>query len=367
MNKKTKKTTTQTVKKKKSLTNTSISKEERKAALRQNTEENIINKEKSGFSGPRLLNLSKVDNVKFFTPRKGENLIDIIPYIVKTKKHPKGISPGYEAYLLDVFVHKFVGPSNGTFLCLKQTYGKPCPICEERASLEEQGADKKEIEALYPTRRALYNVRDLLSEDDPDEIMIWDVSYFLFEKEILEEAETAPNGEYVAFADTEEGKSISFRAVPKLFKGNPFFVYKKIDFEDREASYDDSILEQTFSLDELLVIPSYEEVREAFLGVGLDEEEEDENHEENECAENEEDYDEEDEEDDKQEDDDDEEEIEEEVIIPKKRKEKNIEKEKKQKTKKCPNGFSFGEEWDEWEDCSDCELWKECGDSQEAQ
>ena len=131
-----------------------ISKEERRKALADRQKQNAKNKDSGGVRGKQILNLSDYDDVAWFKPTKGTNRIDIIPYTVSSDNHPQGIKQGFEDYVLDLWVHRRIGPTEDSFVCLKRTYGKPCPICEEMAILmQEDKPNKKMIQSLKPSRR----------------------------------------------------------------------------------------------------------------------------------------------------------------------------------------------------------------------
>ena len=70
--------------------------------------------------------------VTFFSPTEGKHRINIIPYTIKSKNHPlvkRGEAEiGEQDYIMDFYVHRGVGPAEKSVLCLKNTYGKPCPI-----------------------------------------------------------------------------------------------------------------------------------------------------------------------------------------------------------------------------------------------
>lgn len=319
-----------------------ITAEQRRKALRDRTKTNVKNKDKGGRNGRRVLDFSKVGEVNFYKPEEGTNKIDIIPYIIKTDNHPQreeaGMEKGYEDYLLDIWVHSFVGPMEESFLCLKKTFGKPCPICEEAALMRKNGEDEDEVKALKPSRRVFYNVIDV---DDRDKgIQIFESSHYLFEKELLEEAESNGDGEIITFADIEEGSTIAFRAAEETGGKYKYLKFKSFKFKERKENYEEDILEESYSLDELMVIPVYEDVHNAFHGIADDE---------SENSSDEPDDESDDEPDDKDED-------------PPKRKRGN---KKEGKKNKCPEGYKFGEDVDDYKECKKCELWDECVDANE--
>lgn len=243
-----------------------LSREERRKALKNKTRDNFENRESDG--GKRLLSYDSIPENRrptFFSPKGKEFYnIDIIPFLVKTDKLLRD-KPGEEAYVLDIWTHRFMGPSKKDHvICLARTFNKPCPICEERDMLSKTGGDPDDISALEPKRRTIYNVIDLGSKDQ--KIQLWDISYFLFEKPLLAAAQISAT-EIITFADLEDGKTIKFQADEKsMGSGKPFVSPAGIGFRDREP-YDDSILDESYSLDEMLVVPSYEEVAKIFKGI----------------------------------------------------------------------------------------------------
>ena len=388
---------------------------ERRAALRARTESNYKNRESYGRSGVRLLDLSDYPNISVFKPKDGKkHKIDIIPWIIQTENHPQGMEPGLEDYVLDIWVHYGVGTMESTYICLERTFGKPCPICEERKAMkEDEDADEKEIRNLVPKHRAIYNLIDL--DDEGKGVQLFNVSHWNFEKELTEEAKTAED-ETVVFSDLNKGRTIKFRANEVQRKGyKPFFEFKSFGFEERDP-IDESILDEAVPLDVVVHIPTYEEVKAAFLNLSMDDgddnprkiskageitDEEDEDEEETPKSnkrKSKKDKPKEIEPEDPTDDDDDEEEEEEETSLEdmtrgelkkyiKENKlgikvtrgmstedivkeinnilvgaEEEEEDDDDDEKPKCPYGYEFGDDWDEYPKCKKCKKNKECGD-----
>ena len=366
--------------------------------------------ESKGSSGGKagVMDWKKVDGeVQFFSPAEGRNRINIIPYTIKSKNHPlvkKGeFEVGDKDYVMDIFVHRGVGPSEASVLCLKNTYGKPCPICEQSALLRKQGKED-EAGALKPSRRVFYNVQDL---KNPDVLKVFEASHYLFEKELIDEARDDEEGGFVDFADEESGKEIKFRCSKTSKGGFEFNEFKSFSFEDRDENIPDELLESAISFDEIMNVPTYEEAEKILYGRDEDDDSEDEEEDEvpakksskkavakdedDDDADDEEepapkktakkkpaveeddedeDLDEDDEEEEKpakkpakkskvvEEDDDDEQEDEDDEPPAKKPSEK--EKDCGGDCKKCPFGHKFGEDTDEFDDCDDCDVWDKC-------
>ena len=363
----------------------------------------MINKKKSGFakryqasydskeSGTPakagVMNWKKVEgDVIFFSPIEGKNRINIIPYTIKTKNHPlvkRGeFEVGEKDYVMDIFTHRGVGPSEATVLCLKSTFGKPCPICEQSALLRKQGKEK-EANELKPSRRVFYNVQDM---KEPDKLKVFETSHYLFEKELIDEARDDDEGGFVDFADPVDGKEIKFRA-SEVQKGQmKYKEFKSFAFENRDEEISDELLESAISFDEIMNVPTYEEVEKILFGQDDDEEDETpakkSKHEDDDSDEEDDDrpvkksskkYD--DEDDDEPEEKpvkkskhyDDEEESEDEDDEPKKpakKVEEDDEEDEPEPPKKscgdCPYSHCFGKDDDKFDDCDNCDVWDKC-------
>lgn len=193
---------------------------------------------------------------------EGEHLIDIIPYLAGDND-PKA-DPETPTYFLDLWVHQRIGVTEDSFLCPASNYkGKRCPICEHIAKMKSSGNfNDDEIRLLTPKRRVLYNIVCYDSVEETNKgVQIWEASYHLTENEIVDIARGRRGEGYFPFADPDDGKSLSF-----FRKGQGVGTkYKGWAFVEREDTISDAILDQTYILDDLLHIPSYEELEEVFM------------------------------------------------------------------------------------------------------
>jgi len=339
---------------------------ERREALRRRTQQSGNERNKTGLGGSTVLDISGIESLNLFKPKSGQekNFIDILPFEItqdwypdlRTKSgRPTGLEPGLEDYKLEVPVHSRIGVDNRQFLCRRLAFGKKCPICEElRVEYDKPKSEQSEdvIRALTPSWRCYYNIYDY-NEPDKD-LQLWtDASYHLFEKNFLEDA--LDGEEYITFSDLERGKSIEFKGKEKSLGESKFIEAQSIEFKDRDA-YEESILDETLSLDKLLIIPTYDEVNRVFLG--LDEEEETQSEEEETQLEK-----------------DDNPPDEEKPPARRSRSRKTERKPKKEETPEeipaggCPDGGIFGIDCNEREACQDCpeEIFNACADAQEGQ
>lgn len=308
-----------------------------------------------------FLDFKKVDKkIDFFEPSEGLNKVNIIPYEIKTKNHPlvkKGISEiGDFDYNLDLYVHRGIGANNDSVICPKGTYGKTCPICEEKHKLYDAGKND-EAKELKAQRRCVYNIQPIV-KGKSEGLKIWDVSHSLFEKELIEEAHSCLDGSNIIdFADSEDGKIIKFRGTEAVFGKTKYLEFKSFSFLDRDEEIDEDILDEAVSLDELLTVPTYEEVSNLFYGIDSDDDEDKDDEEEEEEEEkptkkhkhkrtvkNDSADDEDEEEDDEEED----------------GEEPEEKPAKKSKKEKCPHDHKFGVDTDEYKECESCELWDDC-------
>lgn len=216
--------------------------------------------------------------LKFFTMKKEMDRVNlnILPYQIKSPKHPEVVAGrrkvGQWDYLLDVWVHRNLGPNKKDMLCPKATYGKACPACEERQKLRDEGREE-EAKAFTPSRRAIYNIQ-LIGRNGPEDApMIFATSHHCFNKELIEEASASSKGPVpIPFASIgPEGKVVSFRVSEKDLGTNKFCEAKSFQFLDRDEEVSDEVLEQCVSLDEHLIVPTSKQILDAMYGNDEDE------------------------------------------------------------------------------------------------
>lgn len=302
---------------------------------------------KNSVSGGSIM---QFDGVEFFAPKVGKNRINIIPYTIKTKNHPlvcKGeFEIGDKDYVMDIFVHRNIGPGQANIVCLKNNFGKPCPICEQAEQFKKEGKED-EAKALSPSRRVFYNIQDL---NEPDKVKVFETSHYLFEKELIDEARDDEEGGFIDFADPEEGKEIRFKCFEEQLGNIKYKKFKSFTFENREDSISEEILENAISFDEILKVPTYSEAEKILYGnVSDSNDEEEEKPKKSDKRKIEDDEENEDDDSDNEEEN---EEIEDEEEEPKKSKESN---------NKCPFNHKFGKDCDNFDDCDKCgDVWNEC-------
>lgn len=277
---------------------------------------------------------------KRFKCNDGDHSLDFIPYAAGP--NDPNTKEGKFAYCLDVFVHRKVGVNEDDYLCLNRNHMGKCPICEHQIKLQKEGeVDEAIIKALNPTRRAIYNVwcHDN-SKEEAKGVQIWDVSQWAFDSNLSEQAKKKKGGGYIPFADPDEGKIVCFR---RTGMGPTNTKYVAISFEDRDEPIPDEIMDQAQCLDDLIHIPTYDEIAEAFFGEQKGTEKEEEAPPRSKRKEPEP----------------------EEEKAPPKRKSREPEPEEEKDVPEesdnpCPEGFEFGQDFGDFDECDDCEVKKDC-------
>lgn len=199
-------------------------------------------------------------DTNFFTAKYGKMHLDLLPYMVEIENHPE-VGKGNTWYQRTFYLHRNVGSSNRKFICLK-TVGKKCPICEYRNSLaNDPDANKDLVKSLIPSERELYNVLD--RDDKEKGIQLWEVSYHNFGKFLDKELRDPDNDDALGFFELKDGKTVNVRFEKATFKGKAFPRADKISFDERK-NYKDVVIDKVITLDDLLVVLPYEDLKRAF-------------------------------------------------------------------------------------------------------
>lgn len=229
------------------------------AALAKKAEESFRKKDDSGKFKDIF---DETMELKKWKCKEGDHILDIIPYLA-SENHPNA-KAGEVVYILDIWVHYGIGVNENAALCMARTYNKPCPICELANALRKRGDVSDEvIKKLAPKRRAIYNIMCYDSQKEIDTgVQIWDASHYLTEKNIIPLARNPRGGGFIAFADIDNGMSISFtREGSGQFNTN----YAGYRFVDRDYIIEDDVLQEAVCLEDCIIIPDYEALKEEFM------------------------------------------------------------------------------------------------------
>lgn len=328
--------------------------------------------DKKGGSGVSYLNLNG-KKIEFFNPQAaGVYTITIIPYTV-TGFHPHRIDKGDEWYTRPFQVHKGLGVDGKTTKVCRRTFDKKCPVCQ--MYYDHKGDD--DYKHFKPKWRNLYFV--YVEEQSEKGLMLYDMPDFWFEAHIQsllktardiisrEEASEQPNQKKIDkakdqlfFFMKDSSYSIQVRLEKKPFQGKDYFPATSITFVEREE-VPEEIYEEVFSLDEVFVEPSYEELEELlYSGVAEEEDNDEDDDLPVDCSVKEESEDE----------------------VPTRKGRDRVEPKEEEEVKEeppatsrrsrrdkpnCPHGHKFGDDWNKKDECSSCEdeFYNKCEDAQD--
>jgi hypothetical protein len=346
--------------------------EQRRERMRQMKQQQAA---KSSGSGHLLPPPGK--SIDLLEIKDGNMLLDIVGYEVTSESHPTGIPAGEIWWELTYKLHFGVGADNRTVVC-PTTFGQKCPICQQRKKLmKDYDANKKAIDAMRPQTRMLMNVLH------DGEIKLIDYSKANFGSVLLDELNLSADEEYDLFWEFEKGYTVKARFKKDSFEGRSFIKCDRIDFKKREDFDEEQMLEEVFPLDDLLAVPTYEQLEKWFFEMddvpaveSSDEEQESEEEEEQPKRKNrftkkkkpEPEEEEEELEEEEPEPEEEEEELEE--VKPKKRGRRERKSKKEDEPEdvddKCPYGHRYAHDFEEEKECADCELWADCGNAKDA-
>lgn len=241
---------------------------------REKMKEDLLNRTKASYerregdTGNRYFDPDA--EIKFWKPQptKGKpHVIDIIPFVAGPNHPTKVSSPTREgtfAYVLELFVHKNVGPGKAQVVCPAKNYGNRCPICEEIDDLVRDGVEYEDIK-FVAKRQCAYNVLVMDTADtEAQGVQVWDVSYRFSEKAISGIAQDRKGG-YIPFANPDQrlGRSLMIDVDSDKYK-----TISGHRFELRDYDIPDEILDDAKVLDKLIKIYTYEELSTLLYGEG---------------------------------------------------------------------------------------------------
>lgn len=250
--------------------------EDTREELQKDYEESYNSKDDRGFIIGTVLDLDAIKElgIEIWRPAIGDHFVDVIPFYAGTQ-HPSK-AQGVLTYKVDYFAHQRVGAMNDFFVCPTMTWRKPCPICTWLKP--NYVPDKREYNSIKAQRRCIYFV--WVHDNDEQRakgLQLFDCSHFFFEKKVAEIARKPRAGGWVDWTNYDNGKHV-FWTIAKSGKYEDVtgtkrdsIEYSSFQFLDREESaIPNSILEQSFALDEIIKMhPTEEEISTAFFGSNL--------------------------------------------------------------------------------------------------
>lgn len=228
----------------------------------------------SGTSRQGFMNYSTC-SLKFFKlgePGKYHDL-NILPWRVATRNHPEVVAGNMQVgdfdYVLDVWVHRSVGPNQVDCICPKKTMGRACPICDEGNRLWDDG-EKDAARPFFASRKCVYLVQELDERLHADgDVKVFETSHATFSRDLQDEATNCLRGNGVVnFASPDsDGRVVSFRVgEDKMGNGKKFKKAVGFSFQQRAEEIPDEVLENLPSLDAMMVVKSAEELKAMMYG-----------------------------------------------------------------------------------------------------
>ena len=285
------------------------------------------------------LNLPKGTNI--YKPKPDSVVkIDILPYEVTDKRHPfrneeLDVALVGDKWLFRPFkIHRNVGADNESIVCPK-SIGKNCPICEERRKLYANDPKDPLIKNVRSSDRTLFALIPRNDADHEETVHIWDISDYSFRDRL---DKTLNNDEkYETYGNVHNGYTLEVTLDEESLGKNKFSKASHIEFKSRKQEITDENLDDVPKLDDMLIIPTYEEVYDKFMQIDEEEKEKKEEEEESDVPSNRK-----------------------KKKLKKDKKNKKKKKDKKDKKNKCPHGYKFGVDGDTKKECGKCKLWDSC-------
>ena len=155
-----------------------------------------------------------------FRPKPGDNLIRILPPTWEGE---------HENFGMDIWVHGWVGPDNGSYLCLSKMKGKPCPICDAAKECKDAGEadDAKKLEAK---RRVLTWILDRDGED-PNQPVLYSMSWTT-DRDINALCTNKRTGKVLYIDNPDEGYDIQFKRKGTTATNTEYYAWQV----DRDSS-----------------------------------------------------------------------------------------------------------------------------------
>lgn len=200
---------------------------------------------------------------QFEVDEAGEYLFDIIAYRVG-QGNPMA-DPGRLYWERQFAIHWGIGPNEDAVLCNARSLKTPCYICEYVKELKrDYEANKNLMKSLFEKQRQLFGI--VLANDRDATPRVWDISYHNFGKKLDAKLERG-RGRYEGFYRVDDrGKTIAaYFEKASAGEGRTYLQAGEINFEDRADPFDKSFYDRMPVLDDFLIVPKYDDLRDLFL------------------------------------------------------------------------------------------------------
>jgi hypothetical protein len=281
---------------------------------------------------------------KYKSPKEeGDFSFDILEWAC-TKDHPDVIldskdrtiddklKPGDMVHSLTFHVHRNIGPDGQTVICPKRTFGEKCPICEAQVEVAEQHDNNwkhPDVKALFPSERVAHFIIDNDSKDREVKVFEAAPSTFIDELEKAYSMRRKKKGDF-EFASLTDGYTVEgYTTLKQIGDKIKYLTYGGFSFEKREEIEIDDLP----PMESFLKTFTYDQLKDIFYGNDVEEPEP-----EPETTEEE----------------------------PVRRRRRAVER--TDDAPECPvSGGTFGKDYDEFNECDDCDLRRNCRKAKRAE
>lgn len=216
----------------------------------------------SAFKVPKGLSLFKWE-------KPGTYKLRVLPYVVSDRDiDHRFADPDFEHFEYSYWVHASLGLDNrGKHCCLRETFHKPCPICEWLNTLDRWGTDKETYNTYRPKQRQLFALLDTESKDKG--IQLYETSFFSGAGQMslgqwIDNMIKANPDKYAGFFHLQDGMNLHINVKQgKPFNGSPTWNIAHVEAVEAK-DLDDSIMDDIPALNDLPIELSYEELDEIF-------------------------------------------------------------------------------------------------------
>jgi hypothetical protein len=136
-------------------------------------------------------------SLKVYKVKKGINDLRFLPGNWKDADH----------FGLEVWIHRNIGPDNGTYLCRYKMKGEDCSICDERRELNDAG-DTEAAKQIAARKSLVYWVIDRDNEDEGPQLHMWG---YTLDEELALRCGNQRTGALLDISHEEDGYDVSFR------------------------------------------------------------------------------------------------------------------------------------------------------------
>lgn len=194
----------------------------------------------------------------------GMHRLSIIPYEVG-KGNPYA-DEGFIHYERSYWAHQ-CGLERKRHMCLRKTFGKPCPVCEYVFALPDRftkgSADYQLYRSLKEGHRQIFYIEDMNERDKG--IQIFPTYYYFGLGEAIMNKVNANREKYGCFYCLQGGFILGVSVSQESFQGRPTFKVKNVEMEERREDLPESILDKVPCLDNMLIELPYDKLKQILL------------------------------------------------------------------------------------------------------